>query len=251
MPEVERPMTRPVIFCNFDGPIVDVSERYYQTYRQGLQTIAAIHQRETEIALAIAPLSKQQFWQMKQDRTADIEIAIRSGVPRSWFGQFIRQVETIVNHQSLLLWDRVQPSARAALRYLQQQDIRLVLVTLRHPEQVNAFLQDNGLTDLVDEVYGAADIDAAYKNRVEKKCELLSEAIAQQQAQGYQTHASWMLGDTEADIIAAKEAGLSTAALTCGVRSKAYLHRLEPTKVCDELLSAAKTVVKEVRFQVA
>ena len=28
-----------VVFCDFDGPIVDVSERYYQTYRKGLQAI--------------------------------------------------------------------------------------------------------------------------------------------------------------------------------------------------------------------
>ena len=35
-------MTKQVVFCDFDGPIVDVSERYYQTYRQGLQAIASL-----------------------------------------------------------------------------------------------------------------------------------------------------------------------------------------------------------------
>lgn len=244
-------MTRQVVFCDFDGPIVDVSERYYQTYRQGLRAIAATHKQETDTDLAIVPLSKQQFWQMKQNRTADIEIAIRSGVPHSWFGHFIGQVEKMVNHPSLLLWDQIQPSAQAALRYLRQENMRLVLVTLRHPHQVNAFLQNNGLTHLVDEVYGTVDVNAAYMNRVEQKCELLSVAIAQQRAKGYQTRFSWMLGDTEADMIAAKGAGLSTVALTCGVRSKTYLQTLEPTEVCDELLSAARAVVKTVGLQAA
>ncbi len=244
-------MTRPVVFCDFDGPIVDVSERYYQTYRQGLRSLAITHQQQTDQALAIAPLSKQQFWQMKQDRTADIEIAIRSGVPSSWFEPFIRQVEKIVNHQSLLRWDQAQPLAKAALRYLRQENMRLVLVTLRHPEQVSAFLQDHGLTHLVDEVYGVADVNAAYVNRVEQKCKLLSTAIAQQEAQGYQTQSSWMLGDTEADVIAAKDAGLSTAALTCGVRSQAYLQTLEPTGIYAELLSAARAAVETARVQVA
>ncbi|MEM8502085.1 MAG: HAD hydrolase-like protein [Cyanobacteria bacterium P01_D01_bin.1] len=244
-------MTQPVVFCDFDGPIVDVSERYYQTYQQGLRSLAAMHKRQTDVELAIAPLSKQQFWQMKQNRTADIEIAIRSGVPSKWFGTFIRQVEKTVNHPSLLLWDKIQPSARAALRYLRQENMRLVLVTLRHPAQVSTFLQDNGLTHLVDEVYGMVDINAAYVNRVERKCELLSGAIAQQKAKGYQTHSSWMLGDTEADMFAAKDAGLSTAALTCGVRSEAYLQTLEPTEVHDELLSAVKAVVRIARLELS
>ena len=244
-------MTQQVVFCDFDGPIVDVSERYYQTYRQGLRAIAAIHKQETSADLAITPLSKQQFWQMKQNRTADIEIALRSGVPTSWFGPFIQQIEKIVNHSSLLLWDRIQPSAKAALQHLQQANMRLVLVTLRHPHQVNAFLQAQGLTHLVDEVYGTVSTTAAYTNRVEQKCELLATAIAQQKAKGYQTHASWMLGDTEADVIAAKGTGLFAAALTCGIRSKAYLQMLEPTEVYAELLTAAKAVVKTVRLQAA
>ncbi len=244
-------MTRQVVFCDFDGPIVDVSERYYQTYRQGLRAIAAIYRQETSADLVIEPLSKRQFWQMKQNRTADLEIAVRSGIPASWFELFIEQVEKIVNHPNLLLWDRIQPSAQAALRYLNQSNMRLVLVTLRHPQQVNTFLQAQGLTHLVDEVYGTADESAAHTNRVEQKCELLAVAIAQQKAKGYQTHASWMLGDTEADVIAARDTGLSAAALTCGVRSKAYLQTLEPTEVYDELLTAAKAIVETVKLQAA
>ena len=36
-----------VVFCDFDGPIVNVSERYYQTYRQGLTTISQQVQYES------------------------------------------------------------------------------------------------------------------------------------------------------------------------------------------------------------
>ncbi|EDX86721.1 haloacid dehalogenase-like hydrolase, putative [Synechococcus sp. PCC 7335] len=244
-------MTKQVVFCDFDGPIVDVSERYYQTYRQGLRAIASIHVQQTRTTLPISPLSKRHFWQMKQDRMADIEIAIRSGIPATWFEPFIEQVKQIVNHPSLLLCDRIQPSAQAALRHLRQSNIRLVLVTLRHPQQVNAFLQQQGVAHLVDEVYGLFDMNAAYVNRVEQKCELLAQAIAQQKVKGYRTHTSWMIGDTEADIIAARGMGLSAAALTCGVRSKAYLQKLEPTAIYDELLSAAKAAVQRANLQVA
>ena len=236
-----------VIFCDFDGPIVDVSERYYRTYRQGLLAICSLAERKSALQPGLTPLSKEQFWRMKQSRIADIEIAVRSGIPIEWFERYMQQVEEIVNHPRLLRWDRLQPSAQAAMKHIKQADMRLVLVTLRQPRQVNTFLRSQGLTHLVDEVYGADDKKAAHRNRVTQKSELLARAIAQQKAQGYATEDSWMVGDTEADVIAAKTLGLPSAALSCGVRSADYLKALEPTGLYSELLSAAQSVVKETR----
>ncbi|MEL6814837.1 MAG: HAD hydrolase-like protein [Cyanobacteria bacterium J06598_3] len=243
--------SRQVVFCDFDGPIVDVSERYYQTYRKGLLAIEGAQIEAGKQALGLQPLSKTQFWDMKQRRVADIEIALRSRVPEGLFEAYMQQVNRIVNHPSLLEWDRVQPSAQAALRYFKRRNMRLVLVTLRHPHQVKSFLQAEGLEHLVDEVYGAWDVNAAHANRVEQKCELLAEAIAQQQAQGHNIQGSWMVGDTEADVVAGQKMGLSTAALSCGVRSADYLSELAPSKVYGCLLSAAREVVEPSVLQVA
>ena len=249
--DVERIPSEQVVFCDFDGPIVDVSERYYQTYQRGLQAIADICKEEHGVTLSITPLTKDQFWLSKQNRVADSEIALRSGVPATWFELYMQQVERIVNHASLLHWDRVQPAAEAALMHFKQANMRLVLVTLRQPRQVNAFLQDQGLTHLVDEVYGASSESAAYRNRVEQKRELLTEAMRQQESKGYSTSQSWMVGDTEADVLAAKEVGLPSAALSCGVRSADYLRSLDPTEVYSELLTAAQAVVGTTGWQTA
>lgn len=240
-----------VVFCDFDGPIVDVSERYYQTYRKGLLAVEEYAERRLNRMLAIAPLSKAQFWKMKQNRVADIEIAVRSGLPADLFDAFMQRVQRIVNHPSLLSWDCLQPTALSALHHFKDSGLRVVLVTLRHPRQVNAFLSENNLAHLVDEVYGAFDINAAHANRVEQKRELLSEAIAQQTAQGYTTHKSWMVGDTEADVLAGKELGLDTAALSCGVRSAGYLQQLKPSKIYDCLMSAARELAESAVFQAA
>ena len=242
---------QPVVFCDFDGPIVDVSERYYQTYRQGLTAISQQVWRESGEELNLQPLSKQRFWDMKQNRVADIEIATRSGLPESLFPAFMQHVIEIVNHPSLLLWDKVQPTAREALEYFQQCDFRVVIVTLRHPRQVNDFLHAQGLAHLIADVYGAADINAAYANRVEQKCELLGDAIAQQTLKGHYTTDSWMIGDTEADIIAGQTFNLATAALSCGVRSQNYLSRFSPKKLHCSLLQSAHEVVNSAALQVA
>lgn len=248
-----------VVFCDFDGPIVDVSERYYQTYRTGLLAVEQQQRRPYDAPydaphsapLKLQPLSKTAFWQMKQSRVADSEIAVHSGLPRELFEPFMQQVERIVNHASLLRLDCLQPSALGGLSYLKQRNLRLVLVTLRHPRQVQDFLQAQGLLHLIDEVYGALDVNAAHANRVDQKRELLMQAVAQQQARGHLTEGSWMVGDTEADVLAGQAMGLSTAALCCGVRSKAYLQQLEPSKVYDCLMSAALELGSAALLQAA
>ncbi|MEL6469350.1 MAG: HAD hydrolase-like protein [Cyanobacteria bacterium J06623_4] len=240
-----------VVFCDFDGPIVDVSERYYQTYKKGMQVFEVLYRQETCQPLKMTLLTKPQFWVLKQRRVADIEIATCSGVPADWFAFYMQQVERLVNHPNLLRWDCLQPSVPAALRYFRQANMRLVLVTLRHARQVNAFLRAQGLSHLVDEVYGASTIMAAHENRVEQKRALLEKAIAQQQSQGHLTQNSWMIGDTEADVLAAKAMNLPSAALSCGVRGVEYLSALEPTQIHGELLSAAQSVVELSGLQAA
>ncbi|MEM1251325.1 MAG: HAD hydrolase-like protein [Cyanobacteria bacterium P01_H01_bin.21] len=233
--------SRQVLFCDFDGPIVDVSERYYRTYRLGLSTLQASHQERHSESLILQPLSKKQFWCMKRNRVADTEIAIRSGVPEGLIETLLQQVKRIVNHPHLLQWDTLQPGADAAIHQLKRMDLRLVLVTLRHPRQVQAFLQANDLSQHIDEIFGASDINAAHLNRAEQKVALLERAIATQNSQGYQTHPTCMIGDTEADIIAGQRAGIATVALTSGIRSQEYLKRYQPTSIEPNLLKAVQS----------
>ncbi|MEO0350185.1 MAG: HAD family hydrolase [Cyanobacteria bacterium P01_A01_bin.15] len=229
-----------VLFCDFDGPIVDVSERYYRTYQLGLSTLQANHQEHHGVHLPLRILSKNQFWWMKRDRIADADIAIRSGVPKDLVESLLQQVQRIVNHPHLLQWDALQPGAGIAIRRLKQMDVRLVLVTLRHPRQVQAFLQAHDLSQYVDEIFGASDIEAAHLNRAEQKVTLLERAIAAQQTQGYRVHPTYMIGDTEADIIAGQRASMATVALTNGIRSHDYLKRYRPTSIEPSLLQAVQ-----------
>ncbi|MEM6599066.1 MAG: HAD hydrolase-like protein [Cyanobacteria bacterium P01_D01_bin.36] len=240
-----------VVFCDFDGPIVDVSERYYHTYRRGLVELSLVYRQANCAELSITPLSKQDFWHQKQNRVADKELAACSGVPEDWFQRYMKQVEQLVNHPSLLRWDQIQPSAKTALIHLKQTNMRLVLVTLRHPHQVKNILQTKGLGHLVDDIYGASAVNAAHHNRVNQKCELLEHALEQQAKQGHRVLGSWMIGDTEADILAAQTLGLRSAALSCGVRSKNYLEALGPTSLYNELLEAVQFIADNRTWQAA
>lgn len=236
------------VFCDFDGPIVDVSDRYYSTYKLGLVETQAVYQKQ-EIALPLPILSKKQFWQMKQDRTPDREIALRSGLRGRQIEHFLQRVQQIVNRVDLLHQDQLQPGAKRALLRLHNQGISLVLVTLRRQSQAIQLLRLFGIAHLFTQIYGASDDTAAYLNQAEHKTQLLSNAMTESGLQPKSSYShsqsdlaypsAWMIGDTEADILAGQAMNIPTIALTCGIRSQTYLQNFRPTHFHTDLASAA------------
>jgi phosphoglycolate phosphatase len=235
MNSFSQPMT---VFCDFDGPIVDVSDRYYSTYRLALaDTVELYH--EQDMTLPVQLLSKQQFWQMKQDRVPDIEIAMRSGLHGEQIEVFLGRVSEIVNQPALLYKDKIQPGVSWALALLHSQGVRLVLVTLRCQSEATQILQNYGLARLFSGIYGTEIADAAYKNYAELKTQLLAKAIAEQSFCAGHPASVWMVGDTEADILAGQALEIPTIALTCGIRSCSRLKKFQPTRIATDLLSTA------------
>lgn len=235
--------TKMTVFCDFDGPIVDVSNRYYSTYRRGLaDTQAAYHSAGS--CLPIQPLTKKQFWQLKQNRVPDVDIAARSGLCDDQIDRFLGHVNQIVNQADLLEQDRLQPGVREALTWLNARGVQLVLVTLRCQDQATAILQQYGLAHLFQCIRGTCDREAAYHNYTERKMQLLSEVLAERPPASETMDSAWMIGDTEADILAGQALGLSTIALTCGIRSQVYLQRFQPTRIDPDLLSAVRHLLQ-------
>lgn len=228
-----------VLFCDFDGPIADVSERYYNTYLSALLATQAAY-TAGGIHLAVRRLTKAQFWHMKQNRVPDTTIADWSGLSGAETRYFLERVEELVNQPTLLHQDQLQAGAKAALIALHTLGVTVSIVTLRQSSQVWDFLHQYDLTRVIHQVYGAEDTAAAYPNRVEHKVVRLREAIADQHRLGRSTSASWMIGDTEADICAGQAAGLPTVALTCGIRSAGYLKGFQPTRIHRDLYATTE-----------
>jgi len=231
-------MEKLTLFCDFDGPIVDVSDRYYKTYLTGLQEIQVKHFEERR-SPSIQPMTKRQFWAMKQHRVPDVEIALRSGLIGTEIDIFLARVRQLVNQNHLLHYDQVQPGIDWAVQLLHSRGVRLILVTLRCQEQAIQLLRKHGLLSFFSHVYGTQDKDAAYLNAVEGKVSLLKQAWHDHLYQYGRPIQSWMLGDTEADICAGEAVGIPTVAITSGVRSGSYLQKFNPTYMFETLLDAA------------
>jgi phosphoglycolate phosphatase len=234
------------VFCDFDGPIMDVSDRYYQTYRR-----AIAHVQRVSANGSIRPLSKAQFWELKQNRAPDLEIALRSGMARSHLKIFTDYIRTIVNHPDLLAYDQLQVGVRWALMLLRAQGARVVLVTLRQADQVLAILQQENLLDLFSDVWGSEDAMAAYHNQAKHKEVLLRQAMEAARKTCEVPFKACMIGDTEADILAGQALGIETIALTCGVRSQGYLEDYHPSCIQTSLLAAVQKIVSEQALRVA
>ncbi|NET35126.1 MAG: HAD family hydrolase [Cyanothece sp. SIO1E1] len=226
------------LFCDFDGPIIDVSDRYYSTYQLALADTQATYQAQG-ITLPLQVLSKKQFWHMKQNRVPDTEIATQSGLSGPPTETFLAHVRQIVNQPALLHQDHLQPGVRWALNLLRARGIRLVLVTLRGQKQATQILHQYELAHLFSNIRGTTDDQAAYCNSVDCKTQLLAEVMAEHPQQELQSGSAWMIGDTEADILSGQALGIPTIGLTCGIRSKSYLQKLKPTQVHTDLLAVA------------
>ncbi|WP_341730563.1 HAD family hydrolase [Microcoleus sp. EPA2] len=222
------------VFCDLDGPIVDVSDRYYTTYKQGLADTQAVYLGRG-INLNLEILSKQQFWQMKQNRVPDTEIAKSSGLSGEEIAVFLGCVSRIVNQPDLLHLDRIQPGVQWAIALLHSRGVRLVLVTLRPKKQAVQILQNYGLARLFTSIRGTQMADAAYHNYTALKTELLAEVAEEFQSS---LGSAWMIGDTEADILAGQALGIPTIAVTCGIRSRHQLQQYQPSFILSDLIIA-------------
>lgn len=235
------------VFCDFDGPIVDVSKRYYTTYQLALADTQAFYQTQG-VTLPIQQLQLEQFWQMKQERVADEEIALRSGLQGQQIQFFLARVLEIVNQPGLLHLDKLQSGVYWALAKLHSHGIRLVLVTLRCQKQAEQILRNYGLTRLFSGIYGTFNDQVAYRNTINIKQQLLEQAITEQVSFPLGSQSLWMIGDTEADLLAAQSMSIPTVALTCGIRSHRYLQQFQPTHTCYDLLTATDYILENMEL---
>ena len=56
---------------------------------------------------------------------------------------------------------------------------------------------------------------------------------------------TWMIGETEADIVAAKSHGIKVIALECGIRDRNQLEQEEPDLIVKDFSYAANLILEQ------
>jgi phosphoglycolate phosphatase-like HAD superfamily hydrolase len=221
------------LITDFDGPIIDVSERYYQVYQLCLEKSRNQDQ-------AVKQLSKAEFWKLKRSRVPEKQIAILSGLNEEQAQTFTQLRRQTVHTKPYFGYDSLALGAVAALEKVQQAGVDLAVMTMRRVQELEyafnrhdlgRFFPENRCYCLSDDYVKTRDID--------DKPLLMERALAELPAAGD----TWMVGDTEADIITAKNHGVKVMAVLCGIRDRTQLELYQPDLIVKDLSEAVDLVL--------
>ncbi len=226
------PMLR--LISDFDGPIMDVSERYYQVYLFCL--------KNSQGQESLQPLSKAELWEMKRSRVSEKQIALNSGLDEVQSQAFFRLRQQTVHTQPYFEYDQLKPGVVDVLTKIQQAEIDLVVMTMRRVRELDYAFKSYDLSRffLEDRRYCLSN-DYVKTRDVDDKPLLMERALSELSP----VSDTWMVGDTEADIVAAQKHGIKVIAVECGIRSRQQLELFQPDLILKDLSAAVNFLLEK------
>ncbi|WP_315788606.1 HAD family hydrolase [Fischerella sp. JS2] len=222
------------LITDFDGPIIDVSERYYRVYQFCLEEIRRPGQKVQE-------LSKAEFWQMKRERVPETQIGMVSGLDELQAKDFSSLRRKTVHTEPYFQHDRLAVGAVDALLKIQQAGVDLAVMTMRRVWELDyAFKQyDLGKFFPKNRCYCLSN-DYVKTRDIDDKPLLMARALKELPI----ATDTWMVGDTEADITAAKKHGIKAIAVESGIRDRAQLKLYQPDLIVKDFGVAVDLVLE-------
>jgi phosphoglycolate phosphatase len=200
-----------VIFIDLDGPILDVSEKYYRVYSDIL----------TRHGFSVLP--KVDYWEAKRHKTPD-NIILEKTDASALIDTFREERNEIIEADQYLRYDVVQENAISVLNFLMKK-APLVLVTLRSsPNQLHKELI---YFDLIKYFHAVLTSAEKIKPRWKIKYGLINNFL--NSGKTTDSTINIMIGDTETDVLAGKSLGYKTIAVLNGIRSYDLLIETQPS----------------------
>lgn len=224
------------LITDFDGPIMDVSERYYQVYQYCL---SQCHDHDQ----SVSPLTKAEFWKLKRAQVPERQIGRISGLYEDQSRQFAKLRRETVHSLPYLTYDQPIPGAIATLERIQQHPcFELVVMTMRRVQELQPALNryDLGRFFPPGQRYCLPD-DYIKTQDVADKPQLMAQALAEL-PEAAQT---WMVGDTEADIIAAQTHQIPIVSVLSGIRDRTRLSAHNPDFIVENLGAAVDLILRQ------
>lgn len=199
---------RPTILFDLDGPVLDVSDRYYRLYADLLRS------------RGLVPSPKADYWARKRRAETERDIVAGLDGSESWTEEYLRLRRERIETHEYLAHDRSWPGMTESISELRSW-ATVLLVTLRRSRDSLLWQLDQlKLADRFDRILSGAP--AAHESREGVKIALVREALSGQRLRG------WFVGDTETDLRTAAALGLPAVAVTFGIRDGARLAELRP-----------------------
>ncbi|MHC5939382.1 HAD family hydrolase [Nostoc sp.] len=222
------------LITDFDGPIIDVSERYYRVYQFCLEKTRRPNQ-------VVKELPKAEFWQLKRSRIPEKQIALNSGLDEAQAQEFAQLRRQTVHTEHYFNYDALAPGAVDALLKIQQAGIDLAVMTMRRVRELDYAFKKHDLGRFFPENRCYCLSNDYVKTRdIEDKPLLMARALKELPPAAD----TWMVGDTEADITAAKNYGIKVMAVESGIRDRTQLELYHPDLIVKDFSAAVDLVLK-------
>lgn len=194
------------IFLDFDGTIIDISNRHYYVYKKIVEKLKG------------TPLDKNMYWRKKRNKIPLPMLIAQSGLTEDSLELFIKYfVEEIEDPKNLLLDKLFSPSIRT-LEFLSANN-SLHLVSFRNNKK-NAIEQIKNLG--LSNFFSSIDVGHLTKSVFMKKHLIAGEKFI-------------MVGDTEDDVLSAKQLNGTSIAVLSGIRNRRNLYKLNPDLVINTI----------------
>jgi phosphoglycolate phosphatase-like HAD superfamily hydrolase len=139
-------------------------------------------------------------------------------------------------------YDSLIPGAIEALLKVQQAGVDLAVMTMRRVRELDYAFKKYNLERFFPENRCYCLSNDYVKTRdIEDKPLLMARALAELPP----ATNTWMVGDTEADITAAKKHGIQVMAVESGIRDRTQLELYHPDLIVQDLSSAVNLILKE------
>ena len=198
-------MDRALKLCfDADGTVLDISGRHHRVYARTIRLLGG------------KPLTKRAYWQLRRRDTEWSRILVESGLKPELSSAFLKGFIELIESPDMLATDRLVVGGEASLRRLSDRHC-LHLVSLRRSRgDLMEELDRLRIGKYFDSVAVGHSDAVAYRSKVE----LIGRI------QGFND--GIVIGDTEADMLAAKELSLISVAVLSGIRGIEYLRPLKP-----------------------
>ncbi|AIJ04929.1 hypothetical protein JH146_0078 [Methanocaldococcus bathoardescens] len=212
------------IFFDLDGTLIDTSDRHYKVYNDILKL------NGFQISI-----SKEKFWELKREGKKTIEM-LPNNCPKEFAEKFKNEWIKRIEKREYLKLDTPIYGVSEVLSMLYNKNIELILVTLRHNESNLIWeLKNLKLIRYFKEILVGSPLELKDKSILIKK--YLTNHSSK-------TADLLIVGDSETDILAGKYLGISSVAVTYGIRSKNFLKKLNPEFYIDNIYELPKIIEK-------
>jgi phosphoglycolate phosphatase-like HAD superfamily hydrolase len=196
------------IFLDLDGTILDNKRKYYRIYTNLLSHGGFLS------------MEMDAYWDLKRNKISEEDIARHTTTPHFANYYASKRVELIETMDYLVL-DSVFDEVYGVLEEWKKTHSIYIVTLRRNRENLNQQLDMFNLYHYYDFVYNMDERKARKEQIIKHEIDDPSNCM--------------IIGDTGTDVIAGQRLGITTVAVTCGIRSRKLLEEVNPDFIFSDL----------------